>query len=158
MGGLLCASVYIYLCLHVPSIEYLLLSNMTLLDMLLLDTLHDNHPSRLIANPSSSPRTPLPFTLSPSPPLHGIGLRITPACATKPTEAPRFLGKQTQPNQVESGQGTLLLGTLHHQRGKTSLKKDEEEQRACRNEPQFSSPVSNSTYPPSTPVVVKKTT
>jgi hypothetical protein len=39
MGGLLFASVYIYLCFHVPSIGYLLLPNMMLLNTLLLNTL-----------------------------------------------------------------------------------------------------------------------
>jgi hypothetical protein len=117
---------YIYLCFHVLSMKYLLLPDMTLLNMLqntmLLNMPHDNCPYRLIANPfsSSSLKTPLSSTLSPSPPLHHIGIRIPPASALPrlvPQNPPKhrdFRGSKTQPRLAKSIQVESSRGKARH--------------------------------------------
>jgi hypothetical protein len=166
---------YIYLRFHVLSMKYLLLADMTLLNMLqntmLLNMPPDNHSSRLVNNlpSSSSPRTPLSSTLSPFPPLHHIGLRIPPASAL-PRRAPQnppkhrdSRGSKTQLSQVESSQGTLLSGPQHHEHPvKTSFgeKKSEkvvvevEEEQFVETSRNSLAPVSQFHLPAVIPVVI----
>jgi hypothetical protein len=122
-AGFLCASV-----LHL-SVFSCTVNEMSLLNMLqntmLLNMPPDNHPSHLITNPSSSSsssslKTPLFSTLSPSPPLHHTGLRIPPASALPrlaPQNPPKHRdsrGSKTQPSQFNSSRVKSSQGKARH--------------------------------------------